>query len=263
MSSSGESKVEATQGRFQGFVARHYDLWFSESVNAAEQSYFKRLIVGSGEPAVEIGCGTGRLLLAWLQEGLDIDGVDYSEDMLHVCSSKAAELGLRPTLFHQAVQHLDLPRPYKTVLIPGNTFNLLISRSDSVQALQRLYAHLLDDGLLLLTLTVPAVYIRRDKPEQTWRMLAEAKRYDGAVIRLSELVELDYWEQIKTNVYKYEVYIDGALAETYEDTVRLRWFYQNEIELMLKAAGFRSVEFSYTVTSRGEDRSSMLVFAKK
>lgn len=262
MSSNGGSKIEVTQGHFQGFVAHHYDLWYSESVNAAEQAYYKQFIAG-GEPAVEIGCGTGRLLLAWLGEGLDIDGVDYSQDMLDVCRSKSAAFGLQPALFHQAAQRLDLPRQYKTALVPGNTFNLLSCRDDAAEALGRLYAHLLDGGLLLLTLTVPIAYIRKERPEQTWRLLAEAKRQDGAVIRLSEQVELDYWEQLKTNVNKYEVFRDGALVETYEDTIRLRWFYRNEIELMLAAAGFHSIEFSYTVTSRGEERSSMFVFARK
>ncbi|MCR8632275.1 class I SAM-dependent DNA methyltransferase [Paenibacillus radicis (ex Xue et al. 2023)] len=251
------NEIRVTHGDFQGFVAQHYDLWFSESGNSVEQDFYKQHIIHNRGPAVEIGCGTGRLLNALIRDGLDVDGVDYSEDMLNICSSKAKRLGLHPALYHQAMQRLELPRKYKTIYIPGNTFNLLTDREDSTTALSRLYLHLADGGQLLLTLTIPKAYIRNEQPE-AWRMLAEVNRDDGAVIRLSERVELDFWEQLKTNFNKYEVFKDGELIETHEDTIRLRWFYQNEFELMLTAASFKEIQFNY-----GADRSSMRIFASK
>lgn len=263
MNYGGIGNRTSTNGDFQGFVAQHYDLWFGESANSADQAFYKELITRNGGPALEIGCGTGRLLHALVREGMDVDGVDYSEDMLAVCRRRFEPSIGHPGLYHQAVQHLSLPRKYHTIFIPGNTFNLLTNRPDAMEALRRLHQHLAAEGQLLLTLTVPKGYIRNEQPEHLWRVLAEAKRSDGALVRLSERVELDYWEQIKMNYNKYEVFNDGELTETHEDTIRLRWFYRNEFELMLEAAGFNGIEFSYDVTSLGEDRSSMMVVAHK
>lgn len=248
---------------FGEFVARHYDLWYPEAVNAAEQAFYKQFIAGSdGTPALEIGCGTGRLLLGWIQDGLDVDGVDYSKDMLAVCTAKASALGLQPALYHQAMQQLDLPRAYKTILIPGNTFNLLTSPADAREALKRMYAHMQDGGQLLITLTLVQDDIQQESPEPVWRKMAEARRSDGAVVQVSEQVTLDHSEQQKTSLYKYELFQDGSLVETYEDTIQVRWYYPDEIEPMLKDAGFRNCEFHYRMTEQGEeDRSSVLVFA--
>jgi cyclopropane fatty-acyl-phospholipid synthase-like methyltransferase len=46
-------------------------------------------------------CGAGRLLLAYLQEGLDVEGVDISGDMLAVCREAAEAAGLHPVLYEQ------------------------------------------------------------------------------------------------------------------------------------------------------------------
>lgn len=247
---------------FGEFVARHYDLWYPEAVTAAEQAFFKRYFAGDGTPALEIGCGTGRLLLGWIQDGLDVDGVDYSKDMLAVCEARASALGLQPALYHQAMQRLDLPRTYRTILIPGNTFNLLTSPTDAREALKRMYAHLQDGGQLLFTLTLVPAAVQQEPPEQTWRKLAETQRSDGAVVQLSERIMLDHNGQRKTSLHKYELFQDGALVETYEDTIQVRWYNPDEIESMLKEAGFRNCEFYYRTTEQGEeDRSSVLVFA--
>ena len=89
----------------------HYGLVAQSWANAvSEAPYFKKLIETSGQPALDLGCGSGRLLLHLLQAGLDADGCDYSEDMLAVCRKQAAQKGLSPRLYAQAMHELDLPR---------------------------------------------------------------------------------------------------------------------------------------------------------
>ncbi|NHN35184.1 class I SAM-dependent methyltransferase [Paenibacillus agricola] len=127
-----EKRQTNGNGDFQGFVAEHYDLWFSESNNWLDYAFYKGYVLDNQGPAVEIGCGTGRILLPFVQEGLDVDGVDYSEDMLKVCTRKAERLGIAPALYRQPIQQLDLPRKYHTIFIPGNTFNLLTDRIEAI-----------------------------------------------------------------------------------------------------------------------------------
>ncbi len=70
-----------------------------------------------GQPVLDVGCGVGRLLLPLLEAGIDIDGCDISDDMLHQCQKKAATLGVEPRLYQQAMHTLDLPRKYRTIFI--------------------------------------------------------------------------------------------------------------------------------------------------
>ena len=106
-----------------GLVAR----WWAEfNDSGPEIAYFRRFVV-AGQPALDVPCGTGRLLLPYLREGLDVDGCDVSPDMLAHCRAAAERDGLAPSLYAQAIHELDLPRRYRTVLVCGG-FGLGSSR---------------------------------------------------------------------------------------------------------------------------------------
>lgn len=66
----------------------HYGLvakWWAEfNWSGPEIDYYRRFIEEGGEPALDVGCGTGRLLLPWLRAGLDVDGCDVSPDMIQL-----------------------------------------------------------------------------------------------------------------------------------------------------------------------------------
>jgi plasmid maintenance system killer protein len=100
-----------------GLVARDWAEFGTDG--GQEATYFRRLIEMSGQPALDLGCGTGRLLLPYLQAGLDVDGCDYSQDMLALCAAQAKLAGLSPQLYAQAMHELDLPRRYRTIFACG------------------------------------------------------------------------------------------------------------------------------------------------
>ena len=69
-----------------GLVAR----WWAEfKVGGEDVEYFRGVIERCGEPALDAGCGTGRLLLPFLRSNMDVDGCDVSPDMLGWCAAKA------------------------------------------------------------------------------------------------------------------------------------------------------------------------------
>ena len=63
----------------------HYGLvsrWWAEfNLDGPEIDWF-RPFVEAGQPALDAACGTGRLLIPYLRDGLDVDGCDISPDML-------------------------------------------------------------------------------------------------------------------------------------------------------------------------------------
>ncbi|WP_332072044.1 class I SAM-dependent methyltransferase [Paenibacillus sp. GYB004] len=98
---------------------------------------------------MELGCGTGRLFLPYLDAGLDVDGVDCSKDMLDICRAKAERNGQSPVLYDQHMQNLDIPKKYMTIYIPAASFMLLSEREDAKNALKCIYAHLEQGGQTL------------------------------------------------------------------------------------------------------------------
>src|SRR5918999_728203 len=97
-----------------GLVAR----WWAEfNEGGPEIDYFRRFIERDGQPALDVACGPGRLLLPYVRAGLDVDGCDVSADMIALCREQAEREGLSPTLFIQAMHELDPPRTYRTVFL--------------------------------------------------------------------------------------------------------------------------------------------------
>jgi SAM-dependent methyltransferase len=71
-----------------GLVAHHRA---EHNTDRPEIAFFQRQIETYGQPVLDAGCGTGRLLLPFLRAGLDVDGCDVSGDMLDYCRQAAGE----------------------------------------------------------------------------------------------------------------------------------------------------------------------------
>src|SRR3954469_6923638 len=77
--------------------ARFYDLEYrdyQEDVNFYLQ-YALALDPEMRIPILELGCGTGRILLSLAERGFGVTGIDIPPGMLAVCASRAEELGVR------------------------------------------------------------------------------------------------------------------------------------------------------------------------
>src|SRR5438552_17766610 len=92
--------------RYDGMLATYWDLFRGDTSNWEDRPFYKNIILESGQPALDVGCGTGRLLLDYLEQGIDVDGVDDSPDMLAICREKAEKLGLNSNVYQQKVQSL-------------------------------------------------------------------------------------------------------------------------------------------------------------
>jgi SAM-dependent methyltransferase len=234
----------------------HYGLvakWWAEfAEDGPEIAYFQKH-VQRGQPALDVACGTGRLLIPFLRAGLDVDGCDVSADMIAVCRERAEREGLSTTLLVQPMHELDPPRTYKTIFVCGG-FGLGSNRERDAQALQRFYEHLEPGGTLVLDNEVP---YSSDYPLRYWGKderstlprervpLEEAERRrgsDGAEYALkSRLLDLDPLEQRATYEMRAGMWRDGELVQEEEHTLHINFYFKNETLMMLERAGFTDV----------------------
>ena len=82
----------------RGLIAQAWDLLRGDTSNWGDRPFYRDIIRASGQPVLDIGCGTGRLLLDYLTDGIDIDRVDVSPEMLEICRQKAQKLDLHTPL---------------------------------------------------------------------------------------------------------------------------------------------------------------------
>ena len=79
---------------FYGLEAEYWDLFGSSPAEWDDREFFREMIRRHGQPVLDVGCGTGRLLFDFMEQGWDVDGIDISPAMLDVCEQKADELGV-------------------------------------------------------------------------------------------------------------------------------------------------------------------------
>src|SRR5262250_312273 len=93
-SRQSEMQDDRTAGGYdrQKFVAEYYDL-VPAYVERSDQAFYLGLAASARGPMLELGCGTGRLLVPIARAGHRIVGIDLSDSMLARCREKlAAEL---------------------------------------------------------------------------------------------------------------------------------------------------------------------------
>src|SRR3712207_1732273 len=118
---------------YSGLAAETYDLWFGDEP-FWDQNFFFYRITRNGGAALELACGTGRLLVPFLRDGLDVEGADASPGMLAICRRKAADAGVTPVLHWQLMQELAIPRRFRTIYIPAQSFQIIADRAEAMRA---------------------------------------------------------------------------------------------------------------------------------
>ena len=100
---------------YRGLMAQAWDLLRGDYSAWADRPFYRAIIERRDGPALDVGCGTGRLILDYLQAGLDVDGVDNSPEMLAICRAKAAASGVDVSgrLFEQEMDRLALRAPIR------------------------------------------------------------------------------------------------------------------------------------------------------
>jgi SAM-dependent methyltransferase len=265
---------EQAQTWHHGLVAS----WWAEfNVDGPEIPYFQKFIEDDGQPALDVACGTGRLLVPYLRAGLDVDGCDISSDMLALCRERAEAEGLSPNLFAQAMHQLELPRRYKTIVVCGG-FGLGGNREQSFESLERIYEHLEPGGLLLLDNEVPYAnanlwshWLKEERQAlpKPWRELGKGDRRrasDGTEYELrSRIVEVDPLSQCVTLEMRADMWRDGEHVAAEEHVLRMSLYFTHELVLLLEQAGFTFVALhsDYTDEEPDADTDFVVFIAKK
>jgi SAM-dependent methyltransferase len=257
----------------------HYGLmaerWAEFNTDAPEVPFFHNAITRFGQPVLDLACGTGRVLVPLLRAGIDSDGCDISEDMLHYCRRKAASEGFHPNLYEQQMHTFALPRRYKTIYICGS-FGLGGSRENDLETLRRCYAHLEDGGALLLDIqaeyTSAAAWNlwlpeQRQVLPQPWpekgdgRIAADGSEHFGQF----RIVNVDPLEQTYTREVRLQKWLNGELVAAEEHSLRENIYFKHELLLMLNVAGFRTITVhgDYTDQPATADHKDLLFTAIK
>ena len=252
------------------FVAEFYD-YVDPYQQRPDVGFYTALATEHGGPVLELGCGTGRVLLPTARAGVEITGLDLSDRMLSACRSKLAveapEVQDRVLLTRGDMRSFDLGRRFRLVTIPFRPFQHLVTVEEQMACLACAHRHLAPGGILALDVFNPSLarlvdpkYLLEAEPEPTFVMP------DGrSVDRTDRNASVDLVNQvIHAELIYYVTHPDGALQRLVH-AFPMRYFFRYELEHLLVRAGFR-VEAVYGDFDRspvGAEASNELVFVAR
>jgi SAM-dependent methyltransferase len=225
----------------------------------AEIDWYATRLPRDAGPLLEVMVGTGRLLVPLLERGLPVHGVDASEARLASCRVRLRDRGRETELFRQNVVALNLPFRYAAAFIADGSFQLLTDAAAALDALLRIRAHLVEPGLLLLDLFVPAAAAH--PPGAAIVEVRTAAPAEGLPIALRSETLLDVEHRRMDVTNRYERRDKTAIVAREDETRALTWYTEDEAVTLLVDAGYRDVRIEPAACAR-DDGQHFAVIAK-
>jgi len=243
--------------------ARFFDLdygGFTEDLDL-----YRNFAAISGGPILDVGTGTGRVLLSLAAEGYRVVGVDVSPAMLRIAEAKLKASGLQAQFVRGDIRDLRLEERFHLAIVAADGLMHLSTLADQGQALQKLHDLLIPGGMLIVDLFHP-------HPERLLALdkelvLAWSKRDPQTGHMVSKLVsrETDFALQLQHITFFYdELDKQGHVTRVIAPFV-LRYLGRYEMELLLQRHGFvvEHVYGSYELDDFTADSDRMIFQARR
>jgi SAM-dependent methyltransferase len=224
-----------------------------------------------GSPILEIGCGTGRILIPTARAGVNIVGLDLSAHMLDACRqrllSEPEDVQSRVQLIEADMRDFDLSQSFPLVTIPFRPFQHLITVDEQLACLACVHQHLLKGGKLILDLFNPSLpTLTSDTIGEELKEEPEFSLPDGRrVVRRHKVVARDYFNQINhVELIYYVTHPDGR-EERLVHAFPMRYLFRFEAEHLLVRSGFEveAVYADFDKSPYGSKYPGDLIFLAK
>ena len=237
-------------------IGKWYDLLYPE-LKQSKYDFYNDLIK-KNQPALEIGCGSGKLYLKYLEQGYDVYGLDISQIMIQSIIDKSTDL--KPKLFHDNVVNMDLNKKFNLIYYPSNSITHHTSVNELIKVFENCYNHLNDNGVFAFDLFVPSF----DKINNYGEINTLTKEIDDEthiigkwskiINKVEQLFNLN-WMIINKNTGK----------KLLDENITLSLLPKQQIEILLAKTGFSNYHFynNFTNDEINKDSSYYSVVAQK
>jgi SAM-dependent methyltransferase len=239
---------------YRGLVASSWDFLRGDTSGYPDRGFYRDVIEQSGEPVLIVGCGTGRLLLEYVDGGVVVEGIDNSPEMLEICRQKAVQQALEVTVYRQAMEAMDLPRKFRTIIVPSSSFQLVPDLDEAMSALDGFFQHLLPGGTLVISIW--HIQSKGTGEWGGWRLIAEGEGFeDGTGIRRWERAMYDSSTQLRHTESRYELMENSEVVytEMHRRSPELRNYSLGQLTTLLKNSGYANV---YAVSGFSKEPAS-------
>lgn len=229
-----------SHGMYRGFFAEFYDILHAGLTDVDAYIGFARKF---GPDVLELGSGTGRILIRMARAGFQVTGIDSSDDMIARCQHKLGfedeSVRSRVTIVRQDVTRFRLDKQFDLIIAPCNFINHLVEPTSVIQTLRNVKRHLKPSGVFIMDVSVPDVgYMVKMNGVQRTATFEHPLTGTTLIYRCTTVY--DFINQMEHNdVYLEERDETGSVLRNaaYSDT--MAYYFPRELKLMLEMSGLK------------------------
>lgn len=236
----------------------------------ADAAFYIDVARECGGPVLEVGCGTGRILIPTARAEVRITGLDRSSGMLDRCREKVSgepvEVRDRVDIQAADMRAFDLGRQFALVTAPFRGVQHLIGESDQLSFLACARRHLAPAGRLVLDafnpdparLAVPMTEEREDTP----RTLLSGQR---SFRRTARVTAIDREAQVSSVELAYYVSDSDGREQRRVQAFPMRWYTPDELARLVERSGFavRAMYGDFDRSALTDASADIIVVAEK
>ncbi len=237
----------------------------------SDTGFYVEEATARGERVLELGCGTGRVLIPTARAGATVCSVDLSEHMLARCREKLAsepqEVRERVRLVAGSITDVELGETFDVATIPFRPLQHLATVAEQLAALGVAHRHLRPGGTLIFDVFHPdPTKLRGKAPTEEQVDVPEIPLPDGRRFKRTHIVtRFRPAEQVNdVQLIYYVTHPDGA-SERHVQAFPFRYFYRYEVEHLLARTGFEveTIYGDYDRSPLGGTSPEMIFVARK
>jgi SAM-dependent methyltransferase len=221
-----------------------YDILYRAKDYAGEVDLSERVLAKHGAAGprsiLDLGCGTGNHALPLAQRGHPVTGVDRATGMLAQARAKAATLTLAhaPIFAEGDVCRLDLGHRFDAALMMFMVLGYQFENADLIAALASLRRHLAPAGLFVFDVwNGLAVLAQRPGERTVEAVLGDMRIVRRTRTRLEPMAQLCH--------VRFDIERTNAAGTTaWEETHTMRFFFPQELDLLMRCNGMRLLQLS-------------------
>jgi ubiquinone/menaquinone biosynthesis C-methylase UbiE len=239
-------------------IAHLYDVDMARNMPFDDVGFYRRTCELHGGRVLEMGCGSGRILLALQAGGIDAVGIDGSAKMLGELAAKAGAAGVSLRACRMDARRLAFGVRFDVVLCPYSLITYMSAAGDAARLLEECKRVLTSTGIVVIDAFVPRPIAQPGTFTRDY-----ARPFGGGVlIRSKRVTSLS--PQMNRIERRYEVVgADGSIRDLIETSEDIRLFPPEELLALLAECGFRASQtwWNYSTTTAPPDPQFFTVIA--
>lgn len=213
--------------------AKYYDKILIGLGGNEDVEFYKKEAKKAKGRVLEVACGTGRVYLEILKDGVDIHGIDISPQLLAKLKEKARKMNLKPKVKKADMRNFKLKEKYSLIIVPYRSFLHNKTTEDQLKTLKNIKEHLNKGGKLILNFWYPNwenILNAYGKENRREIML------DGERVTVIDKAE---FADIINQVIDVKFSMEKNNKTFWRNEFKLAFIYKKEFELLLRIAGFK------------------------